>query len=368
MGGASRFVPLRGDRWLAAVLVALSQVEVWGYGVAGGSLAAALCLGAAGAIVGWRRRAPILSAALVLAAITTCALVAGEPFSATSVITVTVGFFTIGGMARRRRAVAALGGAMVLGLFETHPLDLNMYLSITFTSFVVPWLLGLLWARRHAAREAAHAQAAAAEAAVAAERLRLAQELHDVVSHNVGMIAVQAGAADVLLAKEPDRTRESLQVIEAGARETLLELRRMLGLIREGDPDPRASAPSLRQVDRIVEAASSAGVAVELRTDGERRDLEPSVELAAYRIVQEALTNVVAHAGPCRVTITLDYRDDSLVIEISDDGRPPGGTAGGGYGLVGLRERVAALGGTFEAGPRSGGGFCVRALLPQVTS
>jgi signal transduction histidine kinase len=277
----------------------------------------------------------------------------------------TLGFFTIGEMRQRLRSVASLAVAMVLSIGATHPLTLNMYLAIAFPSVLVPWLLGFLWSRRTGAAEAAAAQRAAAQAAVAEERLRLARELHDVVSHNVGMIAVQAGAADVLMDKNPARSRESLRAIEGGARDTLLELRRLLGLLREDDPDPRAAlGPSLSQLGRIVTPASAAGVDVELCTDGDPVPLAGTVEVTAYRIVQEALTNAVAHAGPCRVTVTLGYRRDALDVEVTDDGRAAGRTTRGGYGLVGLRERVTALGGIFEAGPRAGDGFRVHARLP----
>jgi signal transduction histidine kinase len=358
-------VPLRRDVGLACGLAALSQIEVWRYGAGGGGVAGSLTLGAAGAVLAWRRQAPIITTCVVALALAACAQWGGQPFSATSVAAMTIGFFTIGGMPERRRSVVALAVAMVLSVPTVHPLTLNMYLAITFPSFLVPWLLGFLWSRRTGAAEAEAAQRAAAQAAVAEERLRLARELHDVVSHNVGMIAVQAGAADVLMDKNPQRSRESLRAIEGGARDTLLELRRLLGLLREDDPDPRALGPSLSQLSGFVTPAADAGVEVELRTDGDPVQLASAVEVTAYRIVQEALTNVVAHAGPCRVTVTLGYRPDALDVEVSDDGWAPGGTTRGSYGLVGLRERVTALGGSFEAGPGAGGGFRVHARLPS---
>jgi signal transduction histidine kinase len=281
---------------------------------------------------------------------------------------VTIGFFTIGGMPDRRRSVAALAGAMVVGLFATTPLTLNMYLAVTFSSFVVPWLLGLVWSRRHLASESARAQREAAEAAVTEERIRLARELHDVVSHNVGMIAVQAGAADVLLDKDPSRSRESLRAIEDGARATLLELRRLLGLLRDDAPDPRAPSPSLDGLEALVQPLLRAGIEVSLTTHGEPASITPEVEVTAYRVVQEALTNVVAHAGPCAVDVTLGYGDGALQVEVTDDGRARGSTTRGGYGLVGLRERVTAAGGSLEAGPAPTGGFRVHAVLPLAAS
>ena len=358
-------VPRRNDVLLAAGLVGVSQVEVWGYGAAGGSPAAALTLGLAAAALAYRGRHPVLSTAVVALGLVLCSRFAGEPFSATSVLTFTIGFFSIGAMPQRRLSVAALLVGSALSGFAVQPLTLNDYLAITLSSIGLPWLLGLLWLRRRSGRQQLDARREAAADAVAAERLRLAQDLHDVVSHNVGMIAVQAGAADVLLEKDPQRSRESLHAIEDGARATLLELRRLLGLLRQDDPDPRTRPTTLAELPLLVEPVGRTGVDVTLETRGNPAPLSHEVEVTAYRIVQEALTNVVAHAGPCRAVVTLSYSADDLGVEVTDDGAAHGGSAGGGYGLTGIRERVASLGGTVTAGPRAGGGFAVRALLPR---
>lgn len=357
-------VPKRRDVSLAAVLLAVSQVEVWGYGVAGGSLAASLTLGLAAAALVWRGSHPVLTTAIVSLGLALCARFAGEPFSATSVLTFTIAFFSVGAMPQRRTSLVALVVALVLSLFAVHPLTVNNFLAITLSSIGVPWLLGLLWLRRSTARDEEQQRRRAAEHAVAAERLRLAQDLHDVVSHNVGMIAVQAGAADVLLEKDPAGSRESLQAIENGARETLLELRRLLGLLREDDPEPLTRRTTLTELPCLTEPLGRAGVEVSLQASGEPVPLTRDVEVAAYRLVQEALTNVVAHAGRCRVEVTLRYSPDSLGVDVVDDGTARAGSSRGGYGLTGIRERVAALGGTVTAGPQSSGGFAVRALFP----
>ena len=178
------------------------------------------------------------------------------------------------------------------------------------------------------------------------------------------MVAVQAGAADVLLDKDPRRSRESLHAIEAGARSTLLELRRLLGLLRDDDPEPLTARPTLAALPDLIEPLSRAGIPVALEAAGDPLPLNPDVEVTAYRIVQEALTNVIAHAGPCRATVTLQYSPAGLDVRITDDGSVRPGTSRGGYGLAGLDERVAAVGGSLTAGPRDGGGFAVRALLP----
>jgi signal transduction histidine kinase len=181
------------------------------------------------------------------------------------------------------------------------------------------------------------------------------------------MIAVQAGAADVLLDKDPGRSRESLHAIEAGARSTLLELRRLLGLLRDDDPEPLTAAPTVAALPRLIEPVRQAGFTVALEEDGHPVPLGPDVEVTAYRVVQEALTNVIAHAGPCHVRVTLSYSGGGLGVEVSDDGTARGGTSRGGHGLLGLHERVAACGGTLAAGPGRDGGFTVRAQLPTET-
>jgi signal transduction histidine kinase len=345
-------------------MLALSQAEVWAYGAGGGGAAAAFGLGLAASAMTLRTTAPPLAVAVVALGLGETARYGDQPFSITSVLTFLIGFFSVGAMRNRRVSSVALVLALVLAAPATTPFTLNNYLGIALSSIVVPWLLGLLWLQRRGRRADRARQRRANAEAIAQGRLRLARELHDVVSHNVGMIAVQAGAADVLLEDDPALSRESLRAIENGARETLLELRRLLGLLREDDPDPRMRQSGLSALARFVGPMSAAGVQVRLSTTGDACHLGHEVELAAYRIVQEALTNAMAHAAPCRVDLGLRYRPGQLDIEIVDDGQARSGTTGAGYGLVGLRERVTALGGNFEAGPRPDGGFRVRALLP----
>lgn len=365
MSVGSWLMPRRDDALLAAAMVVVSQVEVWVYGVAGGSWQAAAALGLAAAAMLYRQHQPVVSVAVVSLGLTLCAQYAGEPFSVTSVVTFLTAMFSVGAMPQRRWALVALAVALVISAFAVHPWTLNNYLGISLSSIGVPWLLGALWLRRKIATETERRQREAAEQAVAAERIRLAQDLHDVVSHNVGMIAVQAGAADVTLGKDADATRESLRAIETGARDTLLELRQLLGLLRDDDPDPRASRPTISDLPELFAPLDQAGVEISLVSTGVPTALSREVELTAFRIVQEALTNVVKHAGPCRVSITLRHTDGALRVEVADDGRASSSAAQGeGFGLTGIRERVSALGGTVTAGPRIGGGFVVDALLP----
>lgn len=360
-------VPRPGDLLFSLFLVALSQIEVWSYGAAGGSMRAAATQAAIAGCVAWRSRLPLTSVLGVIGSGFLCAAVTGEsPASATFATAVIVGLFTLGALPDRRRAVAGLGVGLVVGVPMTQDGSVNTYLAIVLTSFVVPWLVGFIRRRQLEMRELEGRRAFLTQMAVEAERLRLARELHDVVSHNVGMIVVQASAADVLLDKDPDRARNSLRAIEQGARETLMELRRLLGLLRTESDDRGQARPSLDMVDGLVAAMGTAGVCVGVHREGPSRTLETGLDLTAYRIIQEALTNVLAHAGrPCRAEVLIDFRGPDLVLEVVDDGRGAG-APGEGFGLAGIAERVAQLGGDLDAGPGRDGGFRVRARLPLV--
>jgi signal transduction histidine kinase len=210
------------------------------------------------------------------------------------------------------------------------------------------------------------------------ERMRIARELHDVVSHTIGVISVQAGVAAHLLHRRPDKAADSLAAIRQASDEALGELHAMLGVLREGGGEdgraPLAPAPGLAELDALVAQAAGAGVEVTVTLEGEPRRLPPAVDLAAYRVVQESLTNVVRHAGASRAEVTVRHSDGRLVVEVTDDGRarpgngPENGNGNGsGQGILGMRERARALGGNLEAGPRPGGGFRVQATLPVGT-
>ncbi|WP_089155734.1 sensor histidine kinase [Micromonospora sp. NBS 11-29] len=226
--------------------------------------------------------------------------------------------------------------------------------------------------RRHELREQAEelrrSQAQARERAVIAERVRIARELHDVVAHHVSVMGVQAAAARRVLDRDPDKARTALTAIEETARTSVDELRRMLGVLRDphvgsGPDDTPADTAGLDQVAALVDRAREAGLRVELGVYGEPAALPRSVSQAAYRIVQEAVTNVVKHASAASLDVRIRYLARDLEVDVTDDGR--GGAPGpGGLGLIGMRERVTAHGGELEAGPRAGGGFRVRARIP----
>jgi len=205
-----------------------------------------------------------------------------------------------------------------------------------------------------------------AQQAVAEERARIARELHDVVAHHLSLITVQAGALQTQL-REGDPARQTAETMARAGRQAMDEMRRMLGVLRLGAPDApgRTPQPVIEEIPALVEQARRAGLDVELSLQGQRRPLPPGVDLSAYRIVQEALTNVMRHAGPARCRVSVNYQDDALELRITDDGAGSGSDGGeGGHGLVGMRERVAMFGGNMFAGTVPGGGFAVRATLP----
>ncbi|GGT73261.1 sensor histidine kinase [Actinomadura citrea] len=238
----------------------------------------------------------------------------------------------------------------------------EILLVTVLLAMAVTFMAGNSVRTRRAHAEAMREQATAQ--AVAAERLRIARELHDMVAHSIGIIAIQAGVGGRVIDSQPAEARNALDAIEATSRDALSGLRRMLTALRKDDPGaaPLGPAPGLDELDRLAEAAGDAGVTVEVLASGEPRPLPPDVDLSAYRIVQEAVTNVVRHAGTDRCRVTIGYGDGELAVEIEDDGH--GGVVGTGYGLVGMRERVALLRGEFAAGPRPGGGFRVAARIP----
>jgi signal transduction histidine kinase len=272
-------------------------------------------------------------------------------------------------------AAAELGAAAVQltpGRFNTPTVVTNTLV------FGAAWLLGHFVGvhRDHIARlertaELERTRAEQARRAVAEERLRLARELHDVVAHAISVIAVQSGVGAHVAATQPEEAAKALAAIEATSRAALIELRRLLGVLRqEGEPQgDLAPVPGLADLDGLLAEVAKAGLGVRLRVEGTPAPLPAGVDLSAYRIVQEALTNVVKHAGPARAQVTIGYRDQAVTVEVTDDGRgavtlASDGRARVGHGLIGMRERVAVFGGDLETGPRPGGGFRVAARLP----
>lgn len=282
----------------------------------------------------------------------------------------------------RRQGLTATAAALVVqeatwqvGLVEDggpHRLLVPGFVALTVllaVSVVTAWLTGTSLRQRREYGETLRAHATVQ--AVTAERLRIARELHDMVAHSIGVIAIQAGAGSRVIDTAPQQARTSLRAIEATSRQTLHGLRRMLDVLRQAEPEttPQDVTPlaGLADLDRLTATTATAGVTMDVRRHGERRPLPPTVDHAAFRIIQESVTNVIRHAGTRRCRVSIDHRPDELRIEITDDGHNGTGDAGSGYGISGMRERVALLNGRFSAGPRSEGGFLVSARLPLPT-
>jgi signal transduction histidine kinase len=345
---------------------------MWGDPVLGGALLASALL---------LRRWPLIALAVTLGGAAAIIALQTRATAELVVAAVAAGLEICYMAATRTRRVSVTGVAMAAGVSLLIPLlgvpsggslQVGSGPGIPTVTIVVLLVTAIAWLIGHSIRQA-QAQAelvraqAAAQAAMA-ERLRIARELHDIVAHSIGVIAIQAGSGRSVFDARPDQARDALAAIEASSRETLSGLRRMMTGLRHAEPGPPSQAPlgpapGLADIERLAVMALDAGVQVDVDWRGSREQLPADIDLSAFRIIQEAVTNVVRHAGTSRCQVCIEQWDGQLSIEVTDSGR--GGTAAGtGYGITGMRERAALLGGDFSAGPRTGGGFRVAARLP----
>jgi signal transduction histidine kinase len=341
---------------------------------------AALTLLMTGALA-WRRRAPLACAVAVIAGLLPLALAWSVPdVTVMPSLALVVACYSSGAHLPLRPAIAGLAVVLVpMGVavvfFEGQPADL-IFLGAIFGGV---WVAGrVVRSRRELTLELADRNVLLerdrdekARVAVAQERTRIARELHDVVAHCVNVMVVQAAAERRSLgAADGGETAAVLASIEDTGREALTEMRRLLGILRrEGEHPPLEPPASLRGLESLVEQVRGSGLPVALRVEGEPRSLAPGVDLSAYRIVQEALTNTLKHAGPARAEVRVVHRARELELIVSDDGAGVAGDDGNGpgHGVIGMRERVALFGGSFAAGPRPEGGYRVHARLPLAT-
>jgi signal transduction histidine kinase len=259
--------------------------------------------------------------------------------------------------------VLGLGGLVAGTAAGTDPNLTVPYVAVT--SLVMLLVRRIVGDRDRRALLAERERDVAAREAVLQERTRIARELHDVIAHNVSMMVVQAGAERRVLDVHGGTTRDVLVGIERTGRSALAEMRRLVGMLREDGSDPLTPQPGLNDLPTLVSQVREAGLRVDLQVEGQPSGVPAGVQLSAYRIVQEALTNALKHAGDATATVRVRYEADSLEIEVADDGAgTPAAASGGGHGLAGMRERVALYGGRFSAGQRPDGGFAVRVLLP----
>ncbi|RXS71627.1 sensor histidine kinase [Streptomyces sp. TM32] len=350
--------------------------------------AVGLCL-----VVALRRKAPV-KMLLMTAAIGVGQLIFGIQPNISDVAMLVIAYTVASAPAVPRWASrCALAGALLSPALtfwryayddEYRPVSLNLVLvGLLTVPFVLAWVLGdsmrtrrAYWAQlEERAARLEKEREAQSRIAVAAERARIARELHDVVAHNVSVMVVQADGAAYVLDVAPDQTREALETISGTGRQALAEMRRLLGVLRTGEQSEGGEyvpQPGVEQLEDLMDQVRGAGLPVDFRVEGEPRELPSSLALTVYRIVQEALTNTRKHGGPdVGATVRVSYRDEDLELLVEDDGRgaqqelyEEGGADGLGHGLIGMRERVGMVGGSLTAGPRAGGGFRISAVLP----
>jgi signal transduction histidine kinase len=329
--------------------------------------------------VTWRRLYPLAVAPFMIAVLAGQELLDGDVLenSVAAFVTVPLVVYSMAAILDRRRAIIGFGLSLAL-IWSVVIVSMRRGLDEFVLSAILvggPFLVGRIVNARVALARELRAKAArlerereeGAKLAVAEERARIAREMHDVVTHNVSVMVVQASAARRMIDHNPDRAREALTSVERTGREALSEMRRMLDVLkREDEGLALAPQPSMDELEALLDRAREAGLEVDLEVEGERRRVQSSVDLSCFRIVQEALSNTLQHAHAAHAHVVLRYGADSVEVGVSDDGRGTRLEApnGSGHGLVAMRERVAMLGGSLEAGQRADGGFEVRATLP----
>jgi len=368
----------RRDLLLALGVAGLAQAEVWSGVVVGGPRAAVAMTGLAMAVLlVWRRRAPLAVLMLVCALGVVQAVLGVDSNTFLSPLLAMVVALASAAYHARRPALAlfaALALTWLAVLIENGPSPGDLM----FASLIVGgvWLAGHAVSIQRARSQLLEERAAQLEreaawqaaAAVAEERRRIARELHDVVAHSLSVTMLHVGGVRRLLRPEQQAQREALLVAERTGRQALEEMHRLLGVLRAPEEPPtRLPVPGLTRAAELLEPIRAGGLTAELRVEGTPRPLPPGVDLSAYRILQQALTNVLEHAHATRVDCTIRYHDGALRLDVVDDGQPQRGNGqppGRGHGLVGMRERVALYGGTLDAGPLPEHGYRVAAVLP----
>jgi signal transduction histidine kinase len=351
------------DAGMAIGAAGLTAVAVWGSpslvgtAIAGPTWLLALLPLLMGAPLALRRRAPLLMLLAISAGIALQCLITRHPPPVLELLVLFAAGYSLGAHASLRRAVVGLAISAVVILSARSGLSVIPIVGL--------WLVGVLVRARRQSVALAERNAALerqAERATTAERARIARELHDIIAHHLSVVVLQAAGARA--SGKP--AEAALEKIEHSGRQALAETRRLLGVLRDTDEETGlAPQPGISELDALADTLRATGLPVNLVIDGDPAALPAAVDVSAYRIVQEALTNVLKHAGSARADVTIGCADEAVTIEITDDGTEPGQqTPAGGHGLAGMRERVAIFGGEFHAGPRAGRGFAVQARLP----
>jgi signal transduction histidine kinase len=366
------------DSVVALVLFAAALVEILLGGVSAPVEAKITAVVATTLPLAWRSLAPVETVAVTIGGFA-LAVVLGLPADEQIVpaLAPLVAVYSVGVIS----SVSGVIAAVLIGLFAvgvaaiadpgTQGSDVAVVTALMLAALAVGRAVRVMGFESETlearATEAERRRDEAARAAVAAERARIARELHDVIGHSISVMGVQAGAVRRLLPAEREREREALLAVERTGRDAVTEMRRLLGFLRSEDEEEgtREPPPTLKRVDDLVAEMRRAGLDVELHVDGELDELSAGRALAAFRVLQEALTNALRHAPDSHVTAAVRRTPEAIRIEVLDDGAGARASInGGGYGLVGMRERVNLYGGTLEAGPRPGSGFAVVATLP----
>ena len=360
------------DGFIAVGLALLALIEIWWPGgfVATGPIEGdtAILVPTALAMtlpLAFRRRLPLATVLVVFGAATLQELLTTPPDGLSAVTAALVAAYSVAAYSDRRRAVIGLVGPLALSLSSG-------LADAAFAAVLIggAWGAGRIVRRQDLLLDALRRDQRARErAAVVDERARIARELHDVVAHSVSTMVVQAQAGEAMVDNGSERVREAFVAIASSGRQALGELRRMLGLLRDEERDPALDPqPGLTQLRALVDQMRAVGLPVDLTVEGEPHPLSVGVDLCAYRIVQEALTNTLKHARPANARVTVRYRANDVELEVLDDGHGNTNGAPAGHGIAGMRERTRLYGGTLETGVRPDGGFAVRARLPLGTA
>ncbi len=359
------------DRLIAAALAAAYCIEIATESHFAGDRAVSFPTALAFcAALAWRRRFPLIAMVLAVVVIEVSNLAAPAlAETGAFLVGLLLAIYSVGRYADGRALVA--GVALVVAAIPLAAIEPGDPVAFTDIAFFAVMLGAPLLVGRYIRHRREHEEVLVVERdtrareAVAEERTRIARELHDVVAHAISLIVLQARGGRRMLDDDPQETRRALDVIEHAGEQALGEMRRLLGLLRQGEPElALAPPPSLRRLDELVEGIRASGLPVEVAIEGEPVELPPGVDVSAYRIVQEGLTNALKHAEGARAWVTVTYGAEAVDLAIVDDGGGHGSVNGGGYGLAGMRERVAIYGGRLESGARPEGGYALRVRLP----
>jgi signal transduction histidine kinase len=368
----ARFFRRHGDEALAAALTALALLEVvlrdgpWETRTLAAATAVVIGLAAAR-----RQRAPLPFLGLMLVISFAAAMLPQLVLPKIDSFGLFLLLAVYSAAAHTSGRGTLLAGALTVGIYVIDlawidPVGINpegaVFYALLYGS---PWVAGRAIRSRRLKDAQLASEKARAAAAIVEERARIARELHDVVAHSISVMVLQARGGRRVLQTDPGDARDAFDVIEATGHQALTEMRRLLGMLRRSDEEiALAPQPSLARLGALIAQVEAAGLPVQVAVEGEPQELPPGVDLSAYRIVQEALTNTLRHAGPARARVVIRYAADNLELEIADDGPGTSAGAGSGYGLIGMRERVSVYGGELQAGQQPGGGYALRVRLP----